>query len=343
MVLESAETASIEGGQSLRWGSATDLSIRRRRNGRGFVYVDADGSRITEPRQLRRIRSLAIPPAYSDVLIARDPLSHLQAIGRDAAGRIQYRYHPEWEHLREAQKEARIATLCRVLPRIRRAIARDLRAAGVGRERVLAAVVTLIDRTHLRIGCADYVHSGRSRGASTLLKRNVRRDSGTLRLTFRSKGGKQVETELAVPGLTRLYSSLLRLPGSRLFQFRDADGRIRKVAARQVNEYLAEIAGVPVTAKDFRTVAASAMAAAELSRLDPEAAKSRRRAQVKTVLEAVAEALCNTPAVVRRSYVHARIIAAFEDGRLKKCQQTLARRRHLTRGECLVAALFGAA
>ena len=139
---ESVATAGIDKGERLQWGSAADLSIHRRRNGRGFVYVDTDGCRITASRDIKRIRALAIPPAYRDVLISRDPRSHLQATGRDSAGRIQYRYHPNWEHLREAQKEGRIATLCRVLPKIRRAVARDLANAGVGRERVLAAVVT---------------------------------------------------------------------------------------------------------------------------------------------------------------------------------------------------------
>lgn len=330
----------IDGEEGLKWGSSTDLSIRRRRNGRGFIYLDGDGRRITAPPELERIRALAIPPAYGDVLISRDPKSHLQATGRDVAGRIQYRYHPDWEHLREARKEARIATLCRVLPQIRRAVARDLARAGVGRERVLAAVVTLIDRTHVRVGCADYVHSGRSRGASTLLKRNVKRIGNTLHLTFRGKGGKQIETEVAVEGLTRLYPSLLRLPGSRLFQFRDADGTVRKVTARQVNDYLAEVAGVPVSAKDFRTLGASAMAAVEFSRLVPEPAKTRRRAQVNTVLKTVAEALCNTPAVVRKSYVHACIVDAFENGALAKRWDKISRRSRLSRGECLVAALF---
>jgi DNA topoisomerase-1 len=328
----------IDRKETLRWGSSADLTIHRRRNGRGFVYVDTEGRRIIEPRELQRIRALAIPPAYTEVLISSDSKSHLQATGRDAAGRIQYRYHPDWEHLREKQKELRIATLCRVLPQVRRTVARHLRASGVGRERVLAAVVTLIDRTHVRIGSADYVHSGRSRGASTLLKRNVRRAGKTLHLTFRGKGGKQVETEVTVPGLARLYSSLQRLPGAQFFQFRDADGSVKKVTARQVNEYLTAIAGVSVSAKDFRTLAASAMAAAELSRLVPQAAKARR-AQIAAVLDTVAGALCNTPAVVRSSYVHARVIEAFESGSLQDLQKRFAKRHSLTLGESLVAAL----
>jgi len=337
---QSTAIVGVHKAKRLQWGFSGDLSIRRRRNGHGFVYIDTNGRRITSPRELERIRALAIPPAYSDVMISRDPNSHLQATGRDAAGRIQYRYHPNWEHVREAGKEVRIANLCRVLPRIRRVIARDLATAGVGRERVLAAVVTVVDRTHVRIGCADYVHSGRSRGASTLLKRNVRRVDDTLHLTFRGKGGKWVETEVSASGLTRLYSSLLRLPGSRLFQFRDAHGTIRKVTARQVNEYLAEISGAPVSAKDFRTVAASAMAAAELSRFDPDESATRRRAQISAVVKSVAEALCNTPAVVRKSYIHARIFDAFENGTLQRQQKKIAQSRRLTRGESLVAALF---
>jgi DNA topoisomerase-1 len=316
------------------------LTIRRRRNGRGFVYHDEHGRRVVAPDVLDRLRSLAVPPAYEDVRIAKDQRAHLQATGRDAAGRIQYRYHSAWSEVRESQKSARLAVLCEALPRIRRRVARDLRLRGVERNRVLAAVVTLIDRTHIRIGCEDYVHSARSRGAATLLKQNVERRGDELVLTFRGKGGRQIETSVKASGLLRLYPALMRLPGRRFFQYRDSDGAVRKVNAAQVNAYLTEIAGTGISAKDFRTLAATSLAASRLAEVEPASSKRARRAQIAAVMNEIADRLCNTPTVVRRSYVHDRLIEAFESGKLQSIGKKVRRQRSRSRAESIVAALF---
>lgn len=326
---------------SLRATSAEALTIRRRRRGQGFEYLDAVGRRLTDAETLARIRTLAIPPAYREVRIASRPDAHLQAVGRDDAGRLQYRYHPHWDAVREARKSRQLADFCAALPRIRRRVARDLRAEGLPRRRVLAAVVMLIDRTHIRIGCEDYVHSGRSRGAATLAKRNLRCDGDCVALGFSGKGRREVRCEIECAPLARVVRVLGELPGRRLFQYRDRRGDLRRVTAQEVNQYLQGIAGAPVTAKNFRTLAASAAAAEMLSGIEPAGSRRARRRQVARIVAEVADMLGNTPAVVRKSYVLAEVLDSFGEGRL----QNAGRRRPLAglkRGEVMVASLLGA-
>jgi DNA topoisomerase-1 len=335
-----SDITSTEDGPLPRLKRVTpdDLTIRRKRGGRGFIYVD--GQRVGDPPTLDRIRSLAVPPAYEDVRIAPSDKAHLQAVGTDTAGRLQYRYHPDWARIRETKKGSRLAVLCQALPKIRHAVARDLAGKGVGRERVLAGVVTLIDRTHIRIGCEDYVHSGRSRGAATLLKRNIKREGDHFILSFRGKGGKTIETSVKAAGLAKLHPALMKLPGSRFFQYRGEDGAVRRVTAAQVNAYLSEIAGAPVSAKDLRTLAATALAAQLLSDLRPAESKTASRKQIKEVMTTIAERLCNTPTVVRKSYVHDRLIDAFQRGELPKLSRRASAGRRMTACEAVVAALF---
>jgi DNA topoisomerase-1 len=337
-----SDIASVESGPlpRLKRVTADELTIRRKRGGRGFFYVDGDGNRIGDAPTLDRIRSLAVPPAYEDVRIAESDKAHLQAVGTDTAGRLQYRYHPDWARIRETKKGARLAVLCDALPRIRQAVARDLAGKGVGRERVLAGVVALIDRTHIRIGCEDYVHSGRSRGAATLLKRSIKREGNGFILAFRGKGGKTIETSVKAAGFAKLYPALMKLPGSRLFQYRGEDGALHRVTAAQVNAYLGEIAGAPVSAKDLRTLAATALAAQMLADIQPAESKAGQRRQIKDVMAAIAERLCNTPAVVRKSYVHDRLIGAFEEGKLPRLSKRASAGRRMTACEAVVAALF---
>lgn len=326
----------------LRLADVEGLTIRRQRCGRGFVYRDEAGRRISDSQTLQRIRSLAIPPAYEEVRISPDPQSHLQAVGRDAAGRLQYRYHPGWEEVREAEKVERLSQFCASLPRLRRRVRRDLRKEGLTRERVLAAIVLIIDRTHIRIGCEDYVHSGRTRGAATLLKRNVHCDGEQLSLAFRGKGGREVRCELAHPSLAALARELHALPGKRFFQYCDARGKRHKVTAGDVNAYLREAAGAAVTAKDFRSLTATAAAGQRLARLQPEARERARRRQIASVMNEVAELLSNTPAVVRRSYVHRCVVHAFTAGDLPKQFANCRPANSLSRAETVVAQLVSA-
>ena len=339
---EQLSNGSLGTDTDLRLTSPDALTIRRRRCGRGFVYIDEGGRRIDDQRTLQRIRSLAIPPAYADVRIAADPDAHIQAIGQDEAGRTQYRYHPGWEEVREERKVERLAELCAVLPRIRRRAARDLQRPAPSRRKALAAVVTLIDKTHIRIGCEDYVHSGRSRGAATLLKRNVSREGDRLFITFRGKGGQLFRCEVAAPALIEAYEQLRELPGPRLFQYRNGAGKLRAVTAGEANSYLQEVSGASVSAKDFRTLAATAAAAERLLRIEPAESKAALRRQIATVMREISEMLGNTPAVARKSYVHRRLIDAFHNRELARLFRKEPRRQ-LSRGEAAVAALFAPA
>jgi DNA topoisomerase-1 len=326
---------------ALTRGHPTQLVVRRRRCGAGFIYLNEGGRRIRDHSTLERIRALAIPPNYRDVRIAANPRAHLQAIGCDDAGRMQYRYHPNWEAVRERQKIDRLSLISHAIGRIRRRLARDLRGPAGAKEKTLAALVMLLDRSCIRIGGESYVRSGRSRGAATLLKRNVAVADGEIRLRFFGKGGKEFDCSVRAPALAAVIQELLRLPGRRLFQYRDAGGRIRAVTAADANAYLNDIAGAPVTAKDFRTLAANAAAATRLAALTPAEKPAARRRQLAAVIREVSELLGNTPAVARKSYVHRELVNAFEDRHLPKVHARATPRDGRRRGEDLVAALFG--
>ncbi|MBU0724551.1 MAG: DNA topoisomerase IB [Alphaproteobacteria bacterium] len=324
----------------LRLVTPEQLTLRRQRQGRGFVYRDEDGTRIQDKALLARIRSLAIPPAYRDVRVASLADAHIQAMGEDEAGRIQYRYHPDWDLVREERKIERLATLAQALPRIRRRILRDLKRKENCRYKALAAVVMVIDRSHIRIGCEDYVHSGRSRGAATLLKRNLELEGDYLRLRFHGKRRKPVDCALYAPALAKVIPDFRDLRGSRLFQYRDDRGRIRPVTAGDINAYLREITGAPVTAKDFRTLAATAAAGERLARMEPAASATAQRRQIAAVMRDVAEMLGNTPAVARKSYVHSRLIDAFCKGKLSDRFLRGQPPAGLSRAEAAVGDLF---
>ena len=327
----------------LRYVAADTLSIRRRRCGRGWIYVAADKRVIRDPKTARRLSGLAMPPAYQDVLYASDPAAHLQAVGRDAAGRLQYRYHPKWEHVRELDKARRLARLAAALPRIRRSIAQHLRAPEPTRELASAAVIEMVALSAIRSGRESYARQRGTRGAATLLKSNVALRGRTIALTFASKGGKTAAKEFSAPRLARAIALLRRLPGRRLFQYRAADGKICRVTAREVNAFLREIAGAGVSLKDFRTMLASASALAALARTAPAAREGARRRQVLSAVRAVAEDLGNTPAVCRRSYVHQAVVVAFQDGALAGLSQALNGRSATRRARALASVVAKAA
>jgi DNA topoisomerase-1 len=317
----------------LRIVAVESLCYTRRRCGRGFTYHDRRGRRIRDAATLRRVHSLAIPPAYAEVLIAPSADHHIQAVGRDEAGRLQYLYHPAWESVREARKTTRLAALCAVLPTLRRRLRRILATPGLSREKAIAAVIALIDRTHIRIGCADYVHSGRSRGASTLLKRNLRCEDDRIFLNFVGKRRTPIQCSLRSPLLARVLQELRELPGPRLFQYRNGGGKLRPVSAAEVNALLRELAGAEVSAKDFRTLAATAAAGERLCALERGASATARKRQVNEVIRAVAQLLANTPAIARKSYVHRELVRAFDTGELQRLAQRVERLPELSQGE----------
>lgn len=302
----------------LRRVSSQELTIRRVRHGRSFGYRDADGERITDDETLERIRSLAIPPAYEDVRIAADPRAHLQAIGHDEAGRVQHRYHPEWEKVRERRKLKRLARLIAALPKLRARIAADLKARSLSHEKALAAAAAIIDRGHLRVGNEAYAKENGSHGASTLLKRHATLADSCVELHFRGKSGKEVSCTLDDPALARALRRIATLPGRRLLQYRREDGSIATIRAAEINAYLKRACGLPISSKDLRMLAANAAAAELLLAGEDIASETGRRRQLADIMRVIAERLVNTPAVVRKSYVHAIVIDAYASGRLQR-------------------------
>jgi DNA topoisomerase-1 len=327
----------------LHLAGVESLSIRRRRCGKGWCYLDAGQRVIRDRATVRRLARLAVPPAYEEVLYAADPAAHLQAVGRDAAGRLQYRYHPEWEKVREMRKARRLARLADVLPRIRRSIAQHLAGDAPTREFACAAVIELVARSAIRPGNESYARLRGTRGAATLLKSNVALYGETITLTFRSKGGKVIVKEIAAARLAGALAVLRELPGRRLFQHRAESGELRHVTARDVNAFLRELAGVRISLKDFRTLLASASVLEALARAEPAVSQRGRRRQVLDAVRAAADTLTNTPAICRKSYVHETVVAAFEDGVLERFSETLKGCRSPTRRAQVLAQIIAQA
>ena len=297
----------------LRYVSDNAPGIARRRAGTGFAYRDAAGRAIRDAETLARIKRLAVPPAWTDVWICADERGHLQATGRDVRGRKQYRYHPRWRAIRDETKYEHMLVFGRALPRIRRRVARDLRRAGMPREKVLAAVVRLMECTLARVGNPEYARDNNSFGLTTLRDRHMRLVAGRVELDFRGKSGIRHRSVVADRTLARILRSCRDLPGSELFQYVDDDGERHSIDSGDVNEYLREISGADITAKDFRTWAATSLALLALARRSDEA--PTKKAVVEMVQEVAAQ-LGNTPAVCRKCYIHPAVIESFAVGNL---------------------------
>ncbi|HEY3777494.1 MAG TPA: hypothetical protein VGL35_05510 [Rhizomicrobium sp.] len=321
-----------------------ELSIHRAREGEGWAYFNARGHRIADRRIVQRLNHLAVPPAYENVLYANDPRAHLQAVGRDAAGRLQYRYHPDWEKIRDIRKAQRLIGLVEVLPHIRRALATRLDGDSPSREFALSALIELISATAIRSGSEEYARQHRTRGAATLLKSNVRHEGeDILILSFRAKGGKQVRKEIRHARLCAAVAKLRELPGRRLFQYRADDGSVRTVSAVEANIFLKELAGCEITLKDFRTLCGTAEAMQALAELEPAKSARGRKKQIVAAIRNAAEKLENTPAICRKSYVHPAVLTAFESGSLRDFAEQLKRARSDGPAHAAVGALLEAA
>lgn len=299
----------------LRYTSDCEPGIRRVRRGGGFAYVLPDGRTLKDASTIARIRSLVIPPAYKDVWICAAPNGHLQATGRDARGRKQYRYHPKWRSHRDETKFDRMLEFGRVLPRIRARVSRDLRKTGMPRERVLATVVRLLEKTLIRVGNEEYARSNGSFGLTTLRDRHVSRSGGEVYLVFRGKSGISQRIPITDKSIARLVIRCQDIPGQELFQWLDEAGERRRIDSSDVNDYLREASGGDFTAKDYRTWFATVDA---LEFLRTKAASTEREAKRDTVacIAEVALRLGNTPAVCRKCYIHPEVLAAYLDGRL---------------------------
>lgn len=316
MTLDRADPEASAEEAGLRYMTDAAPGIRRRRAGKGFTYFGVDGGRISDADRLAWITALAIPPAWTEVWISPVKRGHLQATGRDARGRKQYRYHPRWREVRDEAKYGRLIEFARALPRIRRRTDHDLRRRGLPREKVLALVVRLLEATLIRVGNEEYARDNGSFGLSTLRDRHVRGNGADLRFVFKGKSGKEHAVRVQDRRLARVVRQCQELPGQELFQFVDADGARQSIDSDSVNAYLREVSGADFTAKDFRTWAGTVAASMALRGfLDIDDAAGRKKAIVSAI-EEVAGQLGNTPAVCRACYVHPDIIDAYLDGTL---------------------------
>jgi DNA topoisomerase-1 len=294
----------------------TDASpgLTRRTSARGPRYFNANGRAVKDAATLGRIKRLAIPPAWTDVWICRDPDGHTQATGRDARGRKQYRYHPDWRSTRDEAKFNRTLLFGRALPRIRRRVARDLRRPGLGREKVLAAMVRLLETTLIRVGNEEYYHANHSVGLTTMRDRNVSIRGGVLHFAFRGKAGKRHEIDLADPHLARIVRRTQDLPGQELFQYIDEAGTRQRVSSTDVNDYLHRIGGEDFSAKDFRTWAGTVLAALALQEFEKFDSQAQAKRNLVEAIERVARRLGNTPTICRKCYIHPVILESYLDG-----------------------------
>jgi DNA topoisomerase-1 len=314
MRVKDATTAPLHArAAGLRYGSDTGPGIRRHRTRGGFEYRTSGGGRV-DRAALERIRQLAIPPAWTDVWIATDPLAHLQATGRDARGRKQYRYHPRWVAVRNRQKYDHLRAFADALAAIRRRVSADLKQPPLSRAWVLATVVRILDRAVLRIGNEEYARANGSYGVTTLRNRHVRIRGDRVQFRFRAKSGVIQQIDVADPELARAVRRCQELPGQHLFQYVDGAGRTRSIGSGDVNAYLRSVGGPQVSAKEFRTWAGTLAAARGLCREAPAASLGQRRRALVQVIDEVAARLGNTRAVCRSSYIHPEILRTYESG-----------------------------
>ena len=318
MAIAALDPADAAQEAGLRYTSDDRPGLRRRRAGRGFAYVDTEGRTITDKRELGRIRRLAIPPAWTDVWVSPDPRGHIQATGRDARGRKQYRYHERWREVRDETKYERMLEFAKALPRIRKRVDRDLARPQLTRERVLATIVRLLETSLIRVGNDEYARQNDSYGLTTLREKHVRVVGSRVTFRFRGKSNKEHEVDVRDPRVARVIRRLQELPGQELFRYVDPDGEARTVDSADVNAYLRDISGDDFTAKDFRTWAGTVFAARELCAIGAAAGSRAAKRNVTEAVKAVAARLGNTPAVCRRCYIHPAVMKAYLEGKLPR-------------------------
>jgi DNA topoisomerase-1 len=311
VVAESAEAAEEA---RLRYVSDDQPGYTRKAKGDDFEYFDTEGKPIRDEQRLLRIKRLAIPPAYTDVWICPSPNGHIQATGRDARGRKQYRYHERWREVRDESKYEKMVLFGEALPKLRKRVEADLALPGLPRNKVLAAVVHLLQRTFIRIGNEEYARENKSFGLTTMKNHHVDVKGSKLRFRFRGKSGKKHEVDIEDRRIAKIVSKMQDLPGQDLFQYVDDDGQARDVTSEDVNNYLREITGEDFTAKDFRTWAGTVLAAMALNTVGAFETKKQAKANIKDAISAVAKMLGNTPAICRKCYVHPAVLEAYLDG-----------------------------
>ncbi|PYL29742.1 MAG: DNA topoisomerase I [Verrucomicrobia bacterium] len=300
-------------GAGLSYVSDVRPGYTRKAKGGDFEWFDADGELIRDEQRLLRIKRLAIPPAWTEVWVSPLANGHIQATGRDARGRKQYLYHERWREVRDENKYDRIISFGKALPKIRRRIARDLKLPGLPRNKVLATVVQLLERTFIRIGNEEYARENKSFGLTTMKDRHVEVKGAKLRFRFRGKSGREHEVDVADRRIAKIVSKLQDLPGQDLFQYLDDGGEVRDITSQDVNEYVREITGEDFSAKDFRTWAGTVLTVIALNAQEKFENGKQAKANIKTAISAVAKILGNTPAICRKCYVHPAVLETYLD------------------------------
>lgn len=311
IVLDPVQSAKMAG---LRYVNDSMPGIRRKRAGKHFSYIGPDGKTIRDEKELKRIKSLAIPPAWTDVWIAPTPRGHIQATGRDAKGRKQYRYHARWREVRDETKYHRMIAFGKALPYIRKRVEDDMRQPGFTREKVLATVVRLLEATLIRVGNEEYARENKSYGLTTMRNRHVDVDGSAIIFHFNGKSGVKHEVDVHDRRLATIMKRLRDMPGQHLFQYTDDNGDLQTVDSDDVNDYLREITGQEFTAKDFRTWAGTLLAAKALQEFETFDSETQAKKNIIQAIERVAQRLGNTPAVCRKCYVHPEILDAYLEG-----------------------------
>lgn len=319
-----AEAAKMAG---LRYVSDKKPGIRRERSGEQFSYIGVDDQPITDEKTLQRIHSLAIPPAWTDVWICPHPRGHIQATGRDAKGRKQYRYHPQWRKVRDETKYHKMLTFGMALPTIRQKVAEDLQLGGLPREKVLATIVELLDITAIRVGNEEYARENQSYGLTTLRNRHVNVSGANIRLHFRGKSGKDHTYTVKDKKLARIVKRLQDLPGHELFEYVDEQNEVRGVESADVNEYLRAVTQEDFTAKDFRTWWGTVIAVEALKDLGEAQTQTQAKKNITEAVKEAAQYLGNTPAICRKCYVHPQVLDAYLNGTLLKTLKEQEERR----------------
>jgi DNA topoisomerase I len=304
---DAAETAG------LLYVSDEEPGIRRRKSGKGFTYTRPDGKKVEDGSTLERIKSLAIPPAYTDVWICAKANGHIQATGRDAKGRKQYRYHPAFREVRESTKYEHMLEFAKGLPAIRKTIDEHMSLRGLPREKVLATVVHLLENTLIRVGNSDYVKQNKSYGLTTLRDPHVKVEGGELRFQFKGKSGKTWRLQVKDRRVAKIVKACQDLPGQDLFQYLDENGEQQSITSADVNAYLKEITGTEITAKDFRTWAGTVLAALALAEFEEFDSDAKAKKNIRAAIEKVSARLGNTPSICRKCYVHPEVFASYLD------------------------------
>lgn len=320
------DSAAAARAAGLRYVTDAMPGIRRQREGDTVRYLAADDSPVTDEATLARIKALVIPPAWTDVWICKQANGHLQATGRDAKGRKQYRYHARWRNLRDEVKYERMISFGKALPALRRQVEADLKRTGLPREKVLATIVYLLEATMMRIGNEEYARTNKSFGLTTLRARHVRIDGGAVQFKFRGKSGVHHSVTVDDKRLARIIARIRDLPGQELFHYIDDDGEAHNIDSADVNDYLRSATGEDYTAKDFRTWSGTVLAALALQEFEKFDSETQAKKNIVRAIEMVAEKLGNTPSICRKCYVHPAVLEAYMDGTVLEAMRESTRR-----------------